>query len=326
MISDTQITIAELELEDVEPVYSLLEHCGPVDTRDCLRTVWSKDYIMWYFQNTSRDLRLGLIYHDKIVGFVAAHIQSYLLDGKSFAIGQIALLCLETRVRDLGLAGFLIKTIVHRLHQTKCQKIVAISPQIHREIPSKNIIALRYFMIPIRQAKLRDLCIIKNSFDYPSVPTNVLHMMRKTDIESVASSLNTFYHRQRLRPVFDEKFVTNILTKKRIVYTFVCRDSRGIVTDMISVQQRYRIMLHSGDEISEAVVMYYFYQTLSLTQLILYLRDKLLQYDFDEILFDNANHNLEIDVERLPLTDPAFIHMYGFDAPPDALRDVTLAY
>jgi glycylpeptide N-tetradecanoyltransferase len=298
--------ISILNMTHLDEIYEFLNN-NYIENKECgLRTIFYRDYLYWYLRDRQLSIIVGLIYEQKLVGLVTAIIVEMVIKENPMKIPYLNLLCVNSKLRGLGLANFLVRKIQVELNKRNLEKCIFMTmsltdnPKIFYE-ETKLVSGFKSYAVPINYPKLIEIkflprnCHIPNPLSFP----NPLHLMKESDLECVVNKLNRFMARFVIHPIFDIKSGRhNLVPKKNIIYSFVKRDENKIVTDFISVCKSCAYSVPSKKFIYTAVVNYYYFETMTLTELVTYLIDKLESYHIDQLSFGNIALNESIQLTK----------------------------
>jgi hypothetical protein len=93
-----------------------------------------------------------------------------------------------------------------------------------------------------------------------------------------------------------------LLPKKNVVYSFVNKNSNGIVTDFVSFYKNYYYCIKQKKMLSIGVLSYYFYESMTLDELVILVIGKMIGYGIDQLNFYNNLDNMTISLTKY-LTD-----------------------
>ncbi|AHA45223.1 putative N-myristoyltransferase [Acanthamoeba polyphaga mimivirus] len=293
-------SIKTLNVKHVDEIHELLNKHYIEDNDHIIRIIYSRDFLYWYLKYVPNNFIIGLMYKNKLVGLITALFVDMIMYDNKIKIPYINFFCIQNKIRKFGLSNILIEELKSRLLK------IGVAYSLFTRMNCQNSLDKYFtstidFAIPINYPKLKSVGFIPDDEKLMNwkIENNPLSLMVKTDILSVTSKLNIHLQHLSVRPYLTEDSVHHfILPKKNIVYTFVKRDSRGYVTDMVSVYKHYAYILETGKIISNAQLSFYYNETMDLTQLILLLLDKLINYGFDQLIFRNFYDNEKINITR----------------------------
>lgn len=280
------ISVKTLSLAYVDEIYLLLKNHYQPNKEEHGQIVYSHNFLYWYLKQVPHRLIVGLTYQKAekqvLVGVITANILDCVVFQTADKLAYIGIWCVQTKLRDKGWETYLLTELKQRLN-------VSIYVSDH-DIKSGYQIPHKTYGIPINQAKLLSLGFITEPIEQTDPKTNPLHLMGNTDIDTITLGLN-----QSLQPFDMHIHFTNKLTKqllfpkKSIVYSFVIKNEADHVTDFVSVYQRDLYLTDVETTISTAQLAYCFHQTVSLTQLVIFLLDKLAKYHFDQFIYQGRD-------------------------------------
>lgn len=289
-----------LNLNYLNEIHSLLSNHYVEDTNHIVRLVYPKDFLYWYLKYIPDGFIVGLIYKNKLVGLITAIFLDMIIYGNELKVPYVNLLCIQKKIRDLGFAPMLIDEIKLRI----CDLGINYALFTGMNTPTKSFCTLTNFAIPINYPKLKEINFLtENISPLLKLESNPLHLMVASDIESIIPKLNKFMEKFLIRPYFTEDSAHHfLLPKKNIIYSFVKRNEKGDVTDFISTYKNYYFCIQKQKMISVCLIAFYYYETLTLTELVTFLIDKLPSYKIDQLSFHNMADNQNINIMRF-LTD-----------------------
>lgn len=314
--SKSTIKIITLSLADLDAIFHLISSSYQRDSGDLTITFYSRDYLYWYLRVIPSEFMVGVTFNDKLVGLIVANIIPYIwkcIKGDCHCeFAQISLFCVDERVRGIGLGKLLIREMEKRLAAADITQTLHLATQRYKRLGMESSIGLTVFIIPINCERLYKIGFLEHPQELPYIENNLLHLMSADDIDCVVTKLNASHKSQTLRPKFTNEILSTMLTKKRVVYSFVQKNKQGEVTDFVCVFQRYQLVLENEEEVSEAVLGFYFHETMNITLLLAHLIDKLYGYGFDHLSYLSTGENLDIDLKRLTLPDTSYLHFGRF--------------
>ena len=163
---------------------------------------------------------------------------------------------------------------------------------------------LKLYAIPINYKKLisveflpMDYKPIDNSIYKKSV--NPFHLMKESDLKSVTKKINIFMDQFKIRSHFTIDTARHFLIpRKNIIYSFVKKNDEGVITDFISMYKSCVYSTYTKKIIYTANITYYFYETLTLTEMINLIMIKLPSYKIDQIIFNTMGNNSTINITK----------------------------
>lgn len=291
-----------LNICHLDEIHTLLTNHYTEDIQNITRLVYPRDFLYWYLKQIPSGLNIGLCYQKKLVGFICAIIVDTLLLNKKHKIAYVNFFCIHNKLRHHGLGKYLQREIKNRLINMGITNAVFISQHTSNNTEKNNNYSckIKEYIIPINHFKLEKIGFLeKNSIDpLPKPHSNDLHLMVVSDIKSIVPKLNKFIEKYHFKPCFNEdNTYIFLLPKKNIVYTFVKRNSNQ-VTDMITIYKNYVYCKEKNEMIGVGQLTYYFHETLSLTELIVCLIDKLPSYGIDQLIFRDIANNEDINITK----------------------------
>lgn len=300
-----------LNLSYLDEIHKFLLNHYIEDDQHLVRLVYSKDFLYWYLRYIPPGFIVGLCYKNKLVGLITASFFDMIVYEKKIKVPYINLFCLQKQVRNLGLAICLIDEIKNRI--LKMNLNYAIFTGMKKI--TKPFCTSKDNMIPINHKKLIDIGFLVGKPPKLIKPeNNPLHLITQPDIEPISTKLNEFMKKFVIKPYFNTESAQHfLLPKKNIVYSFSIKNSEGAITDFVSVYKNYVYCIEKNKIISIAYLGFYFYETVTLTNLIIYLIDKLNGYGIDQLVFRNLADGADINIERYPMRGELNYYFYNVD-------------
>lgn len=284
----------------LDEIYNLLTNHYIEDLHNITRTMYSRDYLYWYIKNIPIGLVVGLIYKNKLVGLITAKPIEIIVDDNIMKTAIINFLCVQTKIRKKGLAKFLVQEIQNRLNK---MGIKSASYSVGIETV-KKLCVIKNYAIPINYSKLKNLEFLQD--DLPEISKfhdNPLQLMTRLDIESIAQRLDNYLKKFKIRQYFQKELIEYyFLPKKNIVYSFVAKKS-NVVTDFIVVYKSYLYCKEKHKMINVANLAYYYCESLTLTELVKYLLDRLQDLGFDQLNYNNLGDNDHINITHFEVSE-----------------------
>ena len=318
LLSDFEVKT--LDARYLDDIVDLISGHYIEDTNGVIRLLYPKDFIYWYLKYVPAGFFIGLTYNKKLVGIISAIFIDMIIYNEKMKIPYIDLLCIQKKIRKLGLAGILVNELKKRLVSIG---IVYSLFTTMNNLPN-NFCSTRDFMIPINYSKLNKIgFILDDDIQTNLCKENPLSVMVKSDISIVTTKLN-----DKLKDLVIKPFLTNestrhfLLPKNNIVYTFVIRNSEGDVTDMISVYKHYILAIESHLMISNAQLSFYFNESRTLTQLVELLLDKLKNYGFDQLTYRDQFTNTDINITHYDTNGQLNYYAANISIPKTSPKDI----
>ncbi|XWV24496.1 mg747 protein [Tupanvirus deep ocean] len=298
-----------LGISNLDDIYGLLNNHYIEDEQHIIRLSYSKDYLYWYLKYIPSGFIIGLTYKNKLVGMVTASFIDMIIYGKEIKVPYINLLCIQSKIRKLGLTPLLLDELKSRL----CNIKITYALFTGTKKITKDFCTSKDYVIPINYPKLKEVGFLTEDLTpIPKLEENPLHLMAASDIESVVPKLNKHLSKFSVKPYFTNDSAHHfLLPKKNIVYSFVNRNKNGEVTDFISVYKNYLYCLEKNKVVSVAQLAFYFYDTMTLTQLVSYLLDKLPSYGIDQLVFRNTGENVDINITKFSTHGELYYFFYN---------------
>ena len=95
------------------------------------------------------------------------------------------------------------------------------------------------------------------------------------------------------------------------MYSFVNRNQQGDVTDFISVYKNYLYCIDKNKVVSVGQLSFYFCETMTITQLVSYLLDKLPSYGIDQLVFRDIGENMKINITKFSTNGDLYYYFYN---------------
>ena len=297
------LKIKTLNIKYLDQIHNLLNHHYKEDKYQTIRHIYSKDYLYWHLKMVYKNLFIGLVYQKKLVGMVSVIVHDYNINSKNTKMAIIEFLCVQKNI--IGTEKYLLDEVKNRINQMGIKYI------INNYNRGQKIITVNDYVIPINCQKLRNINFLLE--EYPEkIPTiNYLSLMKKSDLNYVIPKLNQFMKKFTFYPLFDANSGYNFLVpKKNIIYSFVKHNGYQ-VTDFVSVRKYYYYCQEKHTMITTAQLTYYYHETMTLTELITQLINKLKYYKFDQLIFRNWSDNNKINITRFEAHDKIDYYLDG---------------
>lgn len=298
------LTFTTLNLSYLSEIHLLLSHhYGHIN--DNLRIVYSRDYLYWYLKYIPHGFIVGLIYQKKLIGVATATFIDMTIYNTNLKLPYINLLCVQ--LQNDKLKSLLLDEIHARIDKLGFKSTLYVDDY-------KTDISTTTLAVPINYKNLKEVEFLEDDLEaLPAVANNPLHLVTKEDLPMITVKLNKFLERYHIHPVFMEASAAHfLLPKKNIIYAFVKRTG-DVVTDFISVHKYYIHCVEKNKMITVAHLMFYFYETVTLTELVGLLLDKLSQYRIDQLEFRQFMDNDTINVTKFVTYGQLFYHFRGLD-------------
>ena len=285
----------------LDEIHGLISNHYVEDKQHLIRLVYSKDFLYWYLKYIPAGFVVGLVYKNKLVGMVAATFLDMIIYNIKMKVPYINFLCVQSKIRNLGLAPLLMDEIKARLCQINMSYALFTSMKLLTKPFSTSI----DFVVPINYVKLKEVgFLLEDLPEYPRPESNPFHLMTGADMKSVVPKLNTFVEKFDIKPYFTEDSARHfLLSKKNIVYSFVKRNDKQTVTDFVTVYKNYLYCIEKNKMISVAQLAFYYHETMDLTELITNLIDKLPGYGIDQLIFRNLADGPKINITKFAMYD-----------------------
>ena len=326
-----------LSLHYLTDIHGLLNN-NYIEDFDCdIKIVFSKDFLYWYLKYIPPGFIIGLIYKKKLVGMICSQFIDMIIHDTKLKMPYINLLCIHNKLRQLGLASYLIdkmkKSILQMdIHSALFTQIEydhddseSVSKSVSVPKPKSDKINLfcetQLYAIPINYQKLKSVGILSsdheelefNNMDDPKLKLEAFHLTTMTDLESIVPKLNKFLQRFKVVQFFTTDSAKHfLLPKKNILYSFVKRTESNTVSDFIVMYVQKWVCKQNRDEnksdsdvnvnVNQVNIAYYYHETMSLTRMIRCIIPKLLHYGIDQLNLYTMGNNESINLTRY-LTD-----------------------
>jgi glycylpeptide N-tetradecanoyltransferase len=285
-----------LGTNSLDDIYNLINNHYIEDDQHIVRMIYSKDFLYWYLKYIPSGFIIGMTYKNKLVGMITATFIDMVVNSKEIKVPYINFLCIQSKIRKLGLALFLFDELTERLTNIK------ITYALFTNMTKINqpFCATKDYIIPINYPKLKEVgFLVEDLGPIQKMDNNPLHLMSASDIEHVIPKLNKFLEKFSIKPYFTNDSAYHfLLPKKNIVYSFVKRNQKEDVTDFICIYKHYLYCLKQNKMVTAGQLSFYFYDTMTLTQLVSYLLDKLPSYGIDQLIFRNTGENMQINITK----------------------------
>lgn len=298
-----------LGVEYLDEIYNLITNHYIVDKNNIYRVVYAKKYLYWYLKKIPHGFIVGLTYKNKLVGIITAIFIDMIIYDKEIKVPFINFFCCQPKIRKLGLSEMLMDEIKRRLIKIKITYAIFSSSNM----VTKPFCTLIDYIVPINYSKLRQVGFLTMNIDpIPQIDDNPLHLMQSSDTDIVVTKLNTHMQKLKIKPYFTNESVNHyLIPKKNIVYSFVKRDKNHDVTDFVCVYKNYLYCLEKNRTVSVANLAFYFCETMTLTELITCLLNKLPSYSIDQLTFRNTNENSNININKFSTHENLYYFFYN---------------
>lgn len=294
--------IKTLGLKYVNEIHKLLVNHYVEDQDHIIRLSYSKDFIYWYLKYVPPEYIIGLTYKNKLVGMVTVMFMDMIIYDKKNKIPYIDLLCIQKKIRKLGLARYLINEAKKRIMCLNISYGISTSSElISTQYPESSIFCeTEDYIIPINHEKLKKIGFLVCDIDKISIINkNPLHLVTQQDMTTIVFKLNKFMERLDIKPYFTLESAEHfLLPKKNIVYSYAIYNEQSQVTDFICVYINYFYCIDLNKFISVAQLGFYFYESMNLSELVSLLIDKLAIYKIDQLIFRNMFDNADINITK----------------------------
>jgi hypothetical protein len=252
-----------------------------------------------------------MTYNNKLIAMITATFMDMILYNNKIKMPYINFLCIQTKIRKFGLAAFLFDELKIRLENIKFNyALFTCAKKIN-----KSFCTTKNFAIPINYLKLKEIGFLTEKIPpIPKIINNPLHLITGGDIEHIVPKLNKFLEKFSVRPYFTNDSARHfLLSKKNIVYSFAKKNTKGEITDFVNIYKNYFYCLDKNRIVSAGHLSFYFYETMTLTQLISHLLDKLVSYDIDQLIFRDTGENMQINITKFSIHGESFHFLYNMN-------------
>jgi len=308
-----------LSAKHLDEIYALLNSNYVEDSRATCRLTYSKDYLYWYLKYVPKNLIIGLVYKDergksKLVGFVTAMYIDVVINNVHKHLPYISLLCVHKEFRGYELNKILVNslkkniflqnmsppTLDQPISVKKNNEVAFFSERCFED--HAHSVTLECYSIPINFKKMREIQFLPEDEapELPDAPSiNTLHLLRENDLPEVTTKLNTYLRKYPIKMFFTAESTKHFLMpKKDIVYSFVNKNASGAVTDFVSIYKNYYFCIKKKKMLSVGALAYYFYESMTLDDLIALLIGKMTEYQIDQLVFYNNFDNMTISCTK----------------------------
>lgn len=290
---EPSIKFKTLNISHLNEIHNLINDNYRKDPDNIIKTMFSKNFLLWYFKYVPKGLNMGLVYKNILVGVVTVIIVDIMIHTQKKKTAYINFLCINSKLKDTELDNYLVDEIKKRLISLGINHDLIIMEKEPETFFCKCV----EFVVPINFTKLKGLGFLKEETRLTESLINPLHFLEIGDLEFVIKELNEL--NLDVRIIFTFEFAKHFLIpRENIVYSFVNRDHIGKITDFINVYKNYHFCREKNKLISVANLGFYFHKSLNITQLVHYLLERLVLYDFDQLLFRNMYENETINITK----------------------------
>lgn len=276
-----------LKIQHLEEIQNLLND-NYVENTECeIKTIFSTDFLYWYFKYIPQNFILGLIYKNKLVGVITAIFLDMSITDIKLKVPYINLLCIHSQLRNLGLGQFLINKMKDSLSKIKLPYAL-FAQTIHENKKALSMGMDKPFskfnsrIIPINYTKLKRINFISSdqtNSDYleKTSQTDNFHLTTESDLEQIIPKINKFNQSGDLSFVFTPESAKHfILPKKHIVYSFFKKPS-----EFICIYVSTWLCTSHDEVLTIGNLAYYYTETMNLTSMIRHILPKLIHYEID---------------------------------------------
>lgn len=320
--------IKTLNLKYINEIHKLIVNHYVEDEDHIVRLSYSVDFIYWYLKYIPPEYIIGLTYKNKLVGIITVVLIDMIIYNKKNKIPYIDLLCIQKKIRKIGLAKYLINEVKKRIMQSNISYGISTSSELKTtQHPESSIFCkTEDYIIPINYKKLKKIGFLVCEMEpINSITKNPLHLVTHKDISIIVPKLNKFMERLDIKPYFTLESAKHfLLPKKNIVYSFVNYDQQNQITDFISVYINYFYCIDVKKFISVAQLAFYFYESMNISELVSLLIDKLSIYKIDQLIFRNVFNNTDINITKF--STKGVLHYYFYNMKIKEINPSQLAF
>jgi len=314
--------IKTLSLHNFDQIFMLINENYITDQMNILRYSYGKDFLKWYMRLTHPDLIVGLISGKLLVGIVMGIVVD--INTENTKAGYVNFLCIHEKLRKHGLAKMLIAEIEKRINTMGITRIFFHStnytPRDSNNLPhsmpySTLITDVSHYVIPINYAKLKKLKFMEDEETIKSLVSNPLHLIKVSDLHEITNRLNKYVSKTKFHIKFND-ITSNLFIKprKNICYSFA-NYKNNIPVDFVNIYKHYYYATEHRELITIAQLGFYYLETMTLTELITCLIDKLHTYEFDQLVFKKVFENDTINITKFSTYDKSTYYIKDSTAP-----------
>jgi glycylpeptide N-tetradecanoyltransferase len=294
-----------LDIRYLDEIHFLLNNNYVENSTGICRMLYSRDYLYWYLNYIPKGFIIGLITSTKkLIGVITATPMEIIIHEDKKIIPFISFLCIHKKFRGNNLHKMLIASLQDEIIKNNFDNAIFFSENDLKDT-FVGCGALKSYAIPINHKKLFEVGFLNDDKSIlPLIESdNPLHLLCETYLEQVTMKLNSYMKKFNVKIFFTLDSARHfLLPKKNIVYSFIYKNENGDITDFISFYKNYYYCIEQQKMLSIAVISYYFYESMTLTELITYVIDKLVNYGIDQLNFYNNLDNMNVDIVKY-LTD-----------------------
>ena len=188
-----------LSVSNLDDIYGLINNHYIEDDNHIARMSFSKDFLYWYLKYIPPGFIVGMTYKNKLVGMITAIFIDMIVYDKQIKVPYINFLCVQSKIRKLGLAQFLFEEIKERLTNIK----ITYAFFTGMKQITQSFCKTKDFIIPINYKKLEEVGFLEEDLTpIPKMEDNPIHLMVAADIETVLPKLNKYLEKFSVKPYF----------------------------------------------------------------------------------------------------------------------------
>lgn len=300
------ITFKILTAKYTDSIFKLLKN-NYIVKNNSARSVMTKEYIYWYMNQILPGHAIGLIYGSILIGFISAYIMDVVIKNGvlNTQLACVNYICIQKNLRECGLSKILITKLIKNLRTDGIVYVMYNSDIDTNYCSLDSSYCTKYiksneYVIPINLEKLMRLGFIDVNQPTINLTHNPLHIIKTQDLQQVMDKLNIFSQKYDIYRKFDIESFKSLMSVKNVIYSFVKKDDDAIdiITDFVSVRISIHECDNSQDYLIVAHLMWYFYNSMSMTNLIVLLIDKIKDYGVDHLVFHDIADNNCIEIDK----------------------------
>jgi glycylpeptide N-tetradecanoyltransferase len=282
-----------LNISHIDQIYQLL-NCNYFDTSDSIKILFPKKYLKWYLQNS---LIIGMVYNHKLIGITSIKKIPMIIENQIIPVNFMGLTCINRKIRCNKLHQML-DDYVNKIAQDVWQYRIQENENLHESDQDNddNQIVYQEFIVPVNHIRLINLGLILPDEEQYPVDENPFTSLKKQDLEQISLKLSNLS--SDIRPYFTpENCKYYFLPQQNVIYSFVIRN-QSQVTDFVSVYKKYMYCEDYKSMLVTAYLSFYSLETLTETEMLILLIDKLKKYGFDQLIFNDQLLKTEIGITK----------------------------
>ena len=298
----TIISLNPNNMDDINKICNLLENNYVEDVKNKFRYGYKPSFMQWYL-NSFNTHNIGIIYENKLIGFICGRINNIMLMHNIKKITEIDFLCIDKKFRKHDLCPLLIKEI------TKYYINLVDDAIFTSEYKFNNTISnVKYFTKFINIKKLVDaeyiktttpVNIIEKIFDMPHITSNMtLIKAEEKDIDECFKLYNIYFQKFDLYEILTKDEFKKMFFNPHInLYKLV---DNNIIIDFISYYMIDIFVLQKNTKLRDSFMFYYTNITNNL-KIMIYLLINKLDNNIDTFIVSNI-----MDTDNTILNDLKF--------------------